>query len=156
MKPNIHLHLVVSDLARSAAFYESLFGAPVKVKDGYRKFLPSFAPAEPRTLRAARRGGRRGIVSHLGIQFETSEEVQAQLARVKSLGLPVREEVGVSCCHANQDKFWVRDPDGVEWEFYNDQLRHRGSAPLPARRRMLLDDDGDAPRRNQGVAPVAH
>lgn len=22
-------------------------------------------------------------------------------------GLPVREEIGVDCCHANQDKFWV-------------------------------------------------
>jgi hypothetical protein len=56
-------------------------------------------------------------VSHLGIQFPTADAVQAQLARVKSLGLEVREEIGVDCCHANQDKFWVRDPDGV-WEFY--------------------------------------
>jgi hypothetical protein len=31
----------------------------------------------------------------------------------------VREEIGVDCCHANQDKFWVRDPDGVEWEVYH-------------------------------------
>ena len=30
----------------------------------------------------------------------------------------MREEIGVNCCHANQDKFWVRDPDGVEWEVY--------------------------------------
>jgi hypothetical protein len=26
--------------------------------------------------------------------------------------------MGVNCCHANQDKFWVEDPDGVEWEVY--------------------------------------
>ena len=44
MKPNIHVHLSASDLAKSAAFYEALFGAPVKVKPGYRKFLPTFAP----------------------------------------------------------------------------------------------------------------
>jgi len=31
----------------------------------------------------------------------------------------VREEMGVNCCHANQDKFWVQDPDGVEWEVYH-------------------------------------
>jgi len=24
----------------------------------------------------------------------------------------------VDCCHANQDKFWVEDPDGVDWEVY--------------------------------------
>ena len=43
----------------------------------------------------------------------------AQLARIKAAGLPVREEMGVNCCHANQDKFWVQDPDGVEWEVYH-------------------------------------
>ena len=43
----------------------------------------------------------------------------AQLARVKAAGLPVKEEMGVNCCHANQDKFWVKDPDGVEWEVYH-------------------------------------
>ena len=43
----------------------------------------------------------------------------AQLARVKGAGLPVTEEMGVNCCHANQDKFWVKDPDGVEWEVYH-------------------------------------
>jgi hypothetical protein len=31
----------------------------------------------------------------------------------------VREEMGVNCCHANQDKFWVEDPDGVQWEVYH-------------------------------------
>ena len=31
----------------------------------------------------------------------------------------MREEIGVNCCHANQDKFWVQDPDGVEWEVYH-------------------------------------
>jgi len=25
----------------------------------------------------------------------------------------------VDCCHANQDKFWVQDPDGVDWEVYH-------------------------------------
>ena len=45
--------------------------------------------------------------------------VVAQLARVKAAGLPVREEMDVNCCHANQDKFWVQDPDGVEWEVYH-------------------------------------
>ena len=27
--------------------------------------------------------------------------------------------MGVNCCHANQDKFWAADPDGVEWEVYH-------------------------------------
>jgi hypothetical protein len=31
----------------------------------------------------------------------------------------VREEMGTDCCFANQDKFWVVDPDGIEWEVYH-------------------------------------
>jgi hypothetical protein len=30
----------------------------------------------------------------------------------------VPREFSVDCCHANQDKFWVADPDGGEWEVY--------------------------------------
>ena len=44
--------------------------------------------------------------------------VVREMERVKAAGLPVREEFSVNCCHANQDKFWVKDPDGVEWEVY--------------------------------------
>ena len=55
----------------------------------------------------------------------------AHLARVKAAGLPVREEMGVDCCLANQDKFWVKDPDGVEWEVYhlNHDLEGDGTEP---------------------------
>src|SRR5262249_61229973 len=60
-----------------------------------------------------------GAVSHMGVQLDSSADVVAHLARVRAAGLPVREEMGVSCCHANQDKFWVQDPDGVEWEIYH-------------------------------------
>ena len=58
-------------------------------------------------------------MDHLGVQVESTSEVMAQLSRIKAAGLPVSEEMGVDCCHANQDKFWVKDPDGVEWEVYH-------------------------------------
>jgi len=45
--------------------------------------------------------------------------VTRELTRVRAAGLAVREEMGVDCCHANQDKFWVTDPDGLEWEVYH-------------------------------------
>jgi glyoxalase/bleomycin resistance protein/dioxygenase superfamily protein len=71
----------------------------------------------------------------VGVQFDAVEVVTAELARVKAAGLPVREEMGVNCCHANQDKFWVRDPDGVEWEVYhlNYDLEDEGDAGGRAR-----------------------
>jgi hypothetical protein len=37
----------------------------------------------------------------------------------------------VDCCHANQDKFWVEDPDGLAWEVYvlNHDLEDGAAAP---------------------------
>ena len=118
MSAKVHLHMHVSDLAASRAFYEKFLGGdPVKVKPGYVKFLPDWAPVNL----ALSEGGaaREGTVNHVGVQVDAVDTVMAHLSRVKAAGLPVREEIGVDCCHANQDKFWVRDPDGVEWEVYH-------------------------------------
>ena len=41
----VHVHLTVTDLARSEAFYAAFLGAePVKQMPGYTKFLPSWGP----------------------------------------------------------------------------------------------------------------
>jgi lactoylglutathione lyase len=118
MSAKVHLHMHVSDLSKSQEFYRRFFGgAPVKEKPGYVKFLPEWAPVNL-ALSSGRAGGD-GVVDHVGIQVDTPAAVTAHLARVKAAGLAVREEMGVNCCHANQDKFWVRDPDGLEWEVYH-------------------------------------
>jgi hypothetical protein len=54
----------------------------------------------------------------------------------------VTEEMGVNCCHANQDKFWVKDPDGIEWEVYHLNYDLEG-------------DDAEAEVRPSGLAMVA-
>ena len=133
MGAKVHMHLHVSDLARSRAFYEQFLGdAPVKVKPGYVKFLPDWAPVNL-ALSAGGHGGE-GTVNHVGVQVDSVDTVMAQLARVKGAGLPVREEMGVNCCHANQDKFWVQDPDGVEWEVYHLNYDLEGEDQEPASR----------------------
>ncbi len=134
--PRVHVHLTVSDLARSRAFYEAFLGAaPVKVKDGYVKFLPDWAPLNL-ALSAGAAGPGRGAAAHLGVQVASAAEVVARLERVRAAGLAVREEFGVNCCHANQDKFWVQDPDGVEWEVY--VLNHDLEDETPAAGRQAL------------------
>ena len=118
MSAKVHLHMHVSDLAKSRDFYEKFLGGnPVKVKQGYVKFLPEWAPVNL----ALSTGGHIGVgtIDHVGVQVDSIDAVMTQLARVKAAGLAVTEEMGVNCCHANQDKFWVTDPDGVEWEVYH-------------------------------------
>ena len=118
MSAKVHLHMHVSDLAKSRDFYEKFLGGdPVKVKQGYVKFLPEWAPVNLALSTGGPIGA--GTIDHVGVQVDSVETVMSQLARVKAAGLPVTEEMGVNCCHANQDKFWVKDPDGVEWEVYH-------------------------------------
>jgi catechol 2,3-dioxygenase-like lactoylglutathione lyase family enzyme len=116
--PKVHVHMTVSNLEKSKAFYEKFFGTlPVKEKPGYAKFLPRFGPLNL-ALSEGGPGDGRGQVDHMGIQVESLDIVMREMERVKAAGLAVREEFAVDCCHANQDKFWVQDPDGVEWEVY--------------------------------------
>jgi catechol 2,3-dioxygenase-like lactoylglutathione lyase family enzyme len=136
----VHLHMHVSDLAKSREFYEKFLGAgPVKVKTNYAKFLPDWAPVNLALSGGGSAG--EGTVNHVGVQVDAVDTVMAHLARVKAAGLPVREEIGVNCCHANQDKFWVRDPDGVEWEVYH--LNYD------------LEGDEDAPKAKSVSFPMA-
>jgi catechol 2,3-dioxygenase-like lactoylglutathione lyase family enzyme len=116
----VHIHLKAADLNSSREFYEKFFGAPpVKLKPDQLKFLPDLAPLNL-TISPARRGEQRsGFVNHLGIEVESSAAVEEHLCRVRAAGIEVRAQLNVNCCYANQSKFWVIDPDGVEWELYH-------------------------------------
>ena len=131
MGAKVHLHMHVSDLDKSREFYRRFFGqGPVK-ETGYVKFLPEWAPVNLALSTGGPSGA--GTIDHVGVQVDSVEMVMTQLARVKEAGLPVTEEMGVDCCHANQDKFWVKDPDGVEWEVYhlNYDLEEQAARPAP-------------------------
>jgi hypothetical protein len=49
---------------------------------------------------------------------DRSEDVAAAWTRFKQAGLDTRTEENTSCCYALQDKVWVADPDGNEWEVF--------------------------------------
>ena len=56
---------------------------------------------------------------HLGIRVEDKTALLQERDRISAAGFELREEMGVKCCYAQQDKFWVQDPDGREWEVYH-------------------------------------
>jgi hypothetical protein len=60
----------------------------------------------------------RGALSHLGLQVASTDDVLAIRERWTESGLLTRDEMQTSCCYALQDKTWVRDPDGNEWEVF--------------------------------------
>ena len=135
MSAKVHVHMQVSDFEKSKDFYARFFGAlPAKAKPGYAKFLPSLGPINL-ALSPGNPQAQGHAVNHMGVQVDTPAAVVRELARVKAAGLPVIEEKGVDCCHANQDKFWVVDPDGVRWEVYclNHDIEDAESAPVEAK-----------------------
>lgn len=115
--PKMHISLYVSDLRQTQAFYTALFDQqPDKVKDGYIRFT---IPKPALVISFLENPERvQSHFGHLGMQLETLEEVEKGLNRLKPLGMVSKEEMGVACCYALQDKFWATDPDGHQWEMY--------------------------------------
>lgn len=60
----------------------------------------------------------RGALSHMGIQVASTADVLGLRERWRAAGLETFDEMGTSCCYAVQDKTWVADPDGNEWEAF--------------------------------------
>jgi catechol 2,3-dioxygenase-like lactoylglutathione lyase family enzyme len=113
----MHVGINVTDLNKSIEFYSKVFNAePMKVKQDYAKFLLE-NPGLNFTLNLKDEvSGNQ--VGHFGFQVENQEEVLTHKERLEKLGFFAREEMDVTCCYATQDKFWVTDPDGNEWEFF--------------------------------------
>ena len=56
--------------------------------------------------------GSGNALNHIGIEVQTTEDVGEQDVALSEAGLAVRRDDGVVCCHAEQDKIYVVDPDG--------------------------------------------
>ncbi len=113
----VHVGLNTEKFAESVDFYTRFFGkTPVKLKRGYAKFDID-SPGLNFTLYEGE-VPEQGALNHLGIQVENTDDVVAATARLKSAGLLTKEEIGADCCYALQDKVWVTDPNGYQWEFF--------------------------------------
>ncbi len=112
-----HLAINVSDVQQSIDFYRKLFGIePSKVRTGYAKFDVA-NPLLNFTLNQVPFEGT-GALSHMGIQVSSTEDVLKTRQEWVERGLITRDEMQTNCCYATQDKTWVKDPDGNEWEVF--------------------------------------
>jgi catechol-2,3-dioxygenase len=110
-----HVHLAVKDLKQSIRFYSSLFGAPPTVEHAdYAKWMLD----DPRVNFAVSQRGHMHGLDHLGLQVETSGELNAMTAAMKQANLTVTGEGAAVCCYAVSDKGWVHDPQGIPWESF--------------------------------------
>ena len=113
----VQLSINVSDFDAAVAFYSCLFGtAPAKLRPGYANFAIDDPPLK--LVLNSPGNGQGGTINHLGVEVDTTDEVAHAGARLATGGLATEPESGAVCCYARQDKVWVRDPDGVAWEYY--------------------------------------
>jgi catechol 2,3-dioxygenase-like lactoylglutathione lyase family enzyme len=112
-----HLAINVKNVETSIEFYKKLFGIePSKVRQGYAKFDVQNPPLNF-TLNQVPFGSA-GSLSHMGIQVSSTEDVFKVRQAWADAGLITRDEMQTDCCYATQDKTWVKDPDGNEWEAF--------------------------------------
>jgi catechol 2,3-dioxygenase-like lactoylglutathione lyase family enzyme len=129
-----HVAIKVRNVNNSLEFYRKLFGIePSKVRTGYAKFDVQNPPLNF-TLNESP-VGEPGALSHMGIQVKSTEDVLAMRQSWANAGLFTRDEMQTDCCFATQDKTWVRDPDGNEWEAFvvlKDDLPEKPAAEATA------------------------
>lgn len=113
-----HVSINVRNVERSIEFYRKMLGIePSKVRTGYAKFDVQNPPLNLAMNEVPDLAGQ-GALSHLGLQVGSTDDVLATRTRWADAGLITRDEMQTDCCYATQDKTWVHDPDGNEWEVF--------------------------------------
>lgn len=111
----VQLALNVTDVDRAVEFYSKVFGTgPAKRRPGYA----NFAIARPPLKLVLIESDEGGTLNHLGVEVVDTPAVNGATKAFVDAGLTTFEEQGVECCYAKQDKVFVTDPDGAEWEWY--------------------------------------
>ena len=128
-----HVHLHVSDLAASLAFYSKLFAAePARVEADYAKWMLTDPPVN---FAISTRGAQPGL-DHFGIQVDHADDLAALKAQARAADMALLDEGETTCCYARSDKYWVTDPQGVAWEQFhtlgNIPTFRSGLNPAPA------------------------
>lgn len=112
----VQLALNVSDVDAAVDFYRKLFATePAKRRPGYANFAIADPPLK---LVLIENPEAAGTMNHVGVEVPSSDEVASQAARLRSEGFSLRNEDGVTCCFAVQNKVWVTAPDTLPWEIY--------------------------------------
>ena len=116
LKP--HVSINVRNVEKSIEFYRKMLGIePAKVRTGYAKFDVQNPPLNLALNEVSDLAGA-GALSHLGFQVASTDDVFQFRQQWAEAGLITRDEMQTDCCYATQDKTWVRDPDGNEWEAF--------------------------------------
>jgi len=112
----LHVHVAVDNLAASIRFYSALFAAePSVTKPDYAKWMLD----DPRVNFAISQRGAEAGLNHLGVQVESTDELAEMHTRLQNVQTNLIEQTGTACCYAKSDKYWITDPQGIQWETFH-------------------------------------
>ena len=121
----------MSDLDLAVGFYSALFGTePTVLKDDYAKWMvekddyAKWMVDDPRINFAITDRGRKPGVDHLGLQFDSEEDLWEFVTEATERGLTGHPIQDGACCYARSNKLWVADPDGLAWEGFHTHGSH--------------------------------
>ncbi|MFI0469218.1 ArsI/CadI family heavy metal resistance metalloenzyme [Saccharopolyspora sp. 5N102] len=113
----VQLALKVSDLEASIDFYSKLFNTkPTKLRPGYANFAVTEPPLKLVLLEGE--PDRATVFDHLGVEVDSTEQVDGTTRRLSDEGLETTTEEEVACCYASMDRVWVYGPGKEPWEVY--------------------------------------
>ena len=122
MESRVHISIEVSNLANAVDFYSRLFQTkPTKLRDDYANFRMETPQLHLALVHNPQRSAEPQSNRHFGIELFADDRLGNWRAAVQNAGVSLRVEAETTCCYAVSDKFWARDPDGHEWEFW---VRH--------------------------------
>jgi catechol 2,3-dioxygenase-like lactoylglutathione lyase family enzyme len=111
-----HVHVRVTDLAASIAFYSRLFdAAPSRHEADYAKWMLE----DPRINFAISTRGDAAGLDHLGFQTDDPAELRELRQRAEAADMAILDQGETACCYARSEKHWVTDPQGIAWEHFH-------------------------------------
>ena len=111
-----HIALAVADVARSARFYQDVFGAvEVYRQDGFAQLQTPGARDVIVLEEAPDRAGSSGGVSHFGFRLKSPDDIGQARHAVEQAGGTVREQGEFV---PGEPYLFALDPDGYEFEIW--------------------------------------